>query len=176
MPTSPRQTIGRPHTAPPWGLSEPTTPAQQSGEISTLRPRTRTEMLSLRREELQLLARGCQEKALREEAEGAATEIRPHWGEGVDWWTLADGYRENAFEAFVRYHLVVVNSGSILNRSSTPFACEMCSQTVSPHRSELRTAAGAPLQCRSFGSSLNLAASLLLLSIHKKRQSCNVQL
>ena len=36
---------------------------------------------------------------------GTGEDVIPWWGDEVDWWTLAEGYRENAMENMSRCEL-----------------------------------------------------------------------
>ena len=79
---------------PPWGLSE--LPEMENRRRSTSRPATRTEMINTRRQELRRSLAGDRRDS------GSSEHVRPWWGEEVDWWTLAEGYRENAMENMSR--------------------------------------------------------------------------
>ncbi|CAM9237676.1 unnamed protein product [Laminaria digitata] len=83
----------RPQTTPPWGVSEPRVlETDSSRRRSTSRPATRTEMLRTRRQELRWSLAGDRLDP------GTSEDVTPWWGGEVDWWTLAEGYRENAME------------------------------------------------------------------------------
>lgn len=84
----------RPQTVPPWGIYEPRVEENCSNDRK-LRPRTRSELLRTRREELQSFARDGL-------SVGESRNTAPWSGEVGGWWTFAEGYREYALEAFAR--------------------------------------------------------------------------
>lgn len=91
----------RPQTTPPWGLSEPHVSDIGRRRSTTSRPTTRTEMLRTRRQELLRSLAGDHIDLSRT----SGGEVTPWWGEEVNWWTLSEGYRENAMESMSRCEL-----------------------------------------------------------------------
>lgn len=67
---------------------------------SDQQPKTRTELLRKRQVELRRSLAGKLEHVARAEWENIVTTSS---AEGVDWWTLVEGYKENALEALARY-------------------------------------------------------------------------
>lgn len=63
-------------------------------------PKTRTELLRKRQGELRRSLAGKLERVARAEREN---NVPTSFAKGVDWWTLAEGYKENALEALERY-------------------------------------------------------------------------
>lgn len=85
---------------------------------SDQQPKTRTELLRKRQGELRRSFASKLERVARAKQENTTTTLFP---KGVDWWTLAEGYKENALEAFARYSISKQCSIFLSKPSFIPF-------------------------------------------------------